>query len=342
MNFEIQVHVGLLLLCFVASAFFSGTETGVLCVNRLRVMQLVRSGVRPAQQLMRQLQDMQRFMATILVANNLANVMISVLSAKLATLVLPQNNTGQTIWACVVAAMVIFFSEYLPKLFFSSRPLRRTLHVIFVFSAVERLLHPLVQVALYLTSFLIPRGKSGDDTFSLFTREYIEDVISDPKDGSQITSIERAMIHRVLGLHDKTAEHVMTPIEKVARIHASSTMQDCFRLVRDSGYIRFPVFSDDGTTCVGVLSTLDVFAIAPHPEHVAVRSLMRPPIFVDAQMPADDLLPLMRKKRQHLVLVRNNQRSVLGIITTENVMNVLTGSIASSTEMAKSAGESSR
>jgi len=62
---------------------------------------------------------------------------------------------------------------------------------------------------------------------------------------------------------------------------------------------------------------------------------MRPPIFVDAQMPADDLLPLMRKKRQHLVLVRNNQRAVLGIITTENIMNVLTGSIAISAEMPK-------
>ena len=335
MNVEIYVHAVLLLLCFVASAFFSGTETGILCVNRMRVMHLVRSGVRSAKKMMRHLQDMQRFMATILVANNMANVMISVLSAKLATLVFPQNSTVQTIWACVVAAMVVVFSEYLPKLFFSSRPLRRTLHVIAVFDVVERVVHPLAQVALYVTSIFLPRGKGGDDAFALFTREYIEDVISDPKDGTQITSIERAMIHRVLGLHDRTAEQIMTPIEKVARIHASSTMQDCFRLVRDSGHIRFPVFSDDGSTCVGVLSTLDVFAIAPHPEHVAVRTLMRPPIFVDAQMPADDLLPLMRKKRQHLVLVRNNQRAVLGIITTENIMNVLTGSIAISAEMPK-------
>jgi len=254
MNVEIYVHAVLLLLCFVASAFFSGTETGILCVNRMRVMHLVRSGVRSAKKMMRHLQDMQRFMATILVANNMANVMISVLSAKLATLVFPQNSTVQTIWACVVAAMVVVFSEYLPKLFFSSRPLRRTLHVIAVFDVVERVVHPLAQVALYVTSIFLPRGKGGDDAFALFTREYIEDVISDPKDGTQITSIERAMIHRVLGLHDRTAEQIMTPIEKVARIHASSTMQDCFRLVRDSGHIRFPVFSDDGSTCVGVLS----------------------------------------------------------------------------------------
>ena len=325
---SIELTVLLLIICFMASFLFSGTETGVISVNRARLMHLVRNGVRTAKVLSYYRNNLQHFMATVLVANNLANVMLSVLSASLAKMLLPQHNGLQTAWAVGVACMLLFFSEYLPKLFFSSRPLRRTLMVIPVFQVVDKVLYPLAKCVLFITELVMPKAKNKEGENFLFTREYIEDVVTNPNEGAQITSVERAMIHRVLGLHDKTASQIMTPVETLVCVTEEMKMRDCFQKVRDSGFVRLPVFTSDGSRCVGVLSVLDVFAIAPNPADVPVRTFMRPPIFVDPAMPADDLLPMMRKKRQHMVFVRNAERKVAGIVTVENILSMLTGNLA--------------
>jgi putative hemolysin len=325
---SIELTILLLIICFMASFLFSGTETGVITVNRARLMHLVRNGVRSAKLLSYYRNHLQHFMATVLVANNIANVMLSVLSASLSKALLPNHSGLQTLWAVGAACMLLFFSEYLPKLIFSSRPLRRTLMVIPIFQVVDKIIYPLAKSVLFITELVMPKAKNKEDEHFLITREYIEDVVSNPNEGAQITSVERAMIHRVLGLHDKTASQIMTPIETVVCVTEEMTMRDCFQKIRDKGYVRLPVFTVDGSRCVGVISILDVFAIAPNPADVPVRTFMRPPIFVDPAMPADDLLPMMRKKRQHMVFVRNEERKVAGIITVENILTVLTGNLA--------------
>ena len=324
---SVYLHIILLFLCFLFVAFFAGIETGVLCVSRMRLIHLVRNGVKAAKTLTYYVNDIQRFIATTLVGCNLFNVILSVVSASAARLLFPQHLVWQTVWAMVVACMVVFFSEYLPKLFFSTRPLRRTLLAIRIFDVVEKLLYPLAKIVLIITELAMPKAKHKEDQRFLITREYIEDVVSDPRDGAQITSMERAMIHRVLGLHHKTASQIMTPVEQIISVTEDMTMRDCFQKVRDKGYVRLPVFNVDGSRCVGVLSILDVFAISPNPAEVPVRTFMRPPIFVDPAMAADDLLPMMRKKRQHMVFVRNEERKVAGIITVENILTVLTGNL---------------
>ena len=325
---SVFIHGVLLFACFMLIAFFAGIETGVLCVSRMRLIHLARNGVRAAKTLMYYVSNIQRFIATVLVGSNLFNVILSVVSASLAKLIFPDQRGLQTIWAMMVACMVVFFSEYLPKLFFSMRPLRRTLWAIPVFDLVQKLLYPLAKVVLMITELFMSKAKNQEDQRFLLTREYIEDVVSDPRDGAQITSMERAMIHRVLGLHNKTASQIMTPAEQIVSVTEDLTMHDCFQKVRDMGYVRLPVFTADGSRCVGVLAMLDVFAIAQNPADVPVRTFMRPPIFVDPAMAADDLLPMMRKKRQHMVFVRNEERKVAGIITVENILTVLTGNLA--------------
>lgn len=318
-----------LLGCFLGSAFFAGTEMGVLSVNRARVMYLVRNGVQAAKLLAAYLHDMQRFLALVLVGNNLSAVMLSVVSASFSMRVFPEAHLAQTVWAAAVACMVVFFAEYLPKLFFASRPLRRTLPAIRVFRVVDYAIGPLARVILWLTQFLMFGKKHEDDKQFLVTRQYIDDLVRNPKDGAAITSIERAMIRRVLRLPNKTAAEILTPVQAFASITEDSPLEEVFETVRRSGHMRLPVFNRDRTACIGVLATLDMFAVSPDLTRGCVRTFMRPPMFVNADMPADELLPLMRRKRQHLVLVREPQtRRLLGLVTTENVLSVITGELA--------------
>ena len=323
-----ELHVVIIVLCFMASAFFSGTESGILSINHARLMHLVRAGLKPAVLLNGYLSDLQRFLATILVGNNLVNVMLSTLSASLAQACFPGQHVSQTVWATVMAFMMLFFCEYLPKLFFTTRPLRRTLLVIRILYVVEKLLTPLTVLVLWLTQWLVPKNRKGADQRFLMTREYIQNVVSDAKDGSRITAFERLMINRVLTLQSKTAAQVMTPLSRVSKTTEEASLNLCYRLVRDSGHVRLPVFTADGSRCVGVLNVLDVLTFAPDPAKTRARDCMQAPCFVNAGERADDVLPLMRKNRQPMVLVRQEEGGgVLGIITEENVLFALTGSL---------------
>lgn len=317
-----------ILFCFGAAAFFSGTESGMLSVSHARLMHLVRAGKFEAKLLSGYLQDLQRFLATILVGNNLASVMLSTLSASLAQFCFPGQRMLQTVWAVTVAFMMLFFCEYLPKLFFTTRPLRRTLLVVRPFFVVEKLLTPLTVLVLFLTEWLVPKDRKGMTHRFLMTREYIQNVVSDAKDGSQITAFERLMINRVLALQAQTAAQVMTPLPRVTRTVANSPLRDCFQLVRDSGHVRLPVFSEEGDRCLGVLNVLDVLTISSAPEQGRACEWMREPFFVYADERADDVLPLMRKNRQPMAIVRTRaDGAALGVITEENVLFALTDSL---------------
>jgi CBS domain containing-hemolysin-like protein len=323
----VEFHIVGIVLCFMGSAFFSGTETGFLSVNHARLVHLVRAGQKNAIILNRYLSDLQRCLASILVGNNLMNVMLSTLSASLAQTCFPASALAQTGWAVGMAFMMLFFCEYLPKMFFTTRPLRRTLLVSRAFYVTEKALAPLTSAILFMTKWLVPNNQKGTRQRFLMTREYIQNVVSDDKDGSRITAFERLMINRVLALQAQTARQVMTPLNRVTTTTASTPLQTCYQRVRDSGHVRLPVFSDDGSRCVGVLNVLDVLAAAPDPKRTLARDRMQKAFFVDAGERADDVLPLMRKYRYPIVLVRGAGNEMLGIITEENVLSALTGSL---------------
>lgn len=325
---SVNLDMVLLPLCFMAVAFFEGMESGVVCLNHARLMHLVRTGSKAAKLLNAYLANMQRFLTTIQVGCNLSAVILSTLSAGLAQTWFEGNNVAQALWGTVMAFMVLFFSEYLPKLFFTTRPLRRTLLVARLFFVAEKLLTPLTVLVLFLTDWLVPKGKGGSEQRFLMTREYIQNVVSDPRDGSRITAVERLMINRVLALQAQTAAQVMTPLSRVSFTTEGATLGACYQRVRDSGHVRLPVFSEDGAKCVGVLNTLDVLSASPDPEQARVRDFMRPPLFVSGDVRADDVLPLMRKGRQPMAMVRSaHAETVLGIITEENILRSLTGSL---------------
>ncbi|MCL2105308.1 MAG: DUF21 domain-containing protein, partial [Kiritimatiellaeota bacterium] len=160
-----------MLLCFVSVAFFAGTESGVLCVSRVRLMHFVRNGLKSATILASYLDNMQHFVVTVLVGCNLSNVILSTLSASVARTLFPRDPLYQFLWACVVVSMVLFFSEYLPKLFFTTRPLRRTLLVMDLFRLIDRLLYPLTRLVSLLTS-RFGQGNANEQ-HALITRELI-------------------------------------------------------------------------------------------------------------------------------------------------------------------------
>lgn len=194
----------LLVLAFaalVASSFCSGVESGFLSVNKNRLIHLVREGSRRAKMLHECLADMSSTLTTILIGNNIANVVFSSCSAALASRFFPGGEIAQVIWSIIAATIVLYVSEFLPKMFFTSRPLSRMLSIAIVFKVFIKLLSPLTSIAVWFTNLFLPRS----NTVAKHNENDLLRILQDRKDGVRLTDIESALISRIIVLRTKGA-----------------------------------------------------------------------------------------------------------------------------------------
>ena len=190
----------------------------------------------------------------------------------------------------------------------------------------QRLLHPLVWLAMALTRWASPR-LSHPERNLFVTREHIQSLVQDSAAGGQISAFERLMINRVLDLQLKTATDVMTPLNQVIHAQASGTLQECYDLAAQTGHTRLPVLDAADGACVGILHLVEVLAKVDNPAALTARDCMTSPVFIRPDLPADDLLPLMRRNRQPMLVVRSDAGAMLGVVTQESIVRFLMGAL---------------
>ena len=193
----------LLFLAMLASlavaAFSAGTETGFFSVNKGRVVHLAREGGKSALVLQRALQSMSDTLTSLLVGNNLAAVAFSSASAALAARTFPGSASARAAWSVCAAFAVLYLGEFVPKLFFASRPLSRLVRVAPAFRVFSAALSPLTRVAAWLTGLFVPKG----DTKYKVTMNDLVRILQDRKDGVRLTDFESALISRILVMRRK-------------------------------------------------------------------------------------------------------------------------------------------
>jgi Mg2+/Co2+ transporter CorB len=195
--------VGLLVLAALAallfSAFFSGTETSFLSVSRERILHLAREGGRKAKLVQAALSDMGRTTTTLLIGNNIANVSYSAATAALATELFSADSFAHLVWSFFAAFLVLYFSEFMPKLTCSMRPLRQSLLLAEPYGWVAAVLRPLTAIAMKVTDFFVPER---EPKYNLTTADLMR-ILEDRKDGVCLSDIESALVTRIIVLRVK-------------------------------------------------------------------------------------------------------------------------------------------
>lgn len=189
------------LLALAWSAFCSGAETGFLSVSRARILHMARQGGRRAQKVQRVLQDMGRATTTILIGNNIANVTYSTTAAAIVARTLAGSETASAVCSFLAAFIVLYASEFMPKLLCAARPLRRILRLVVFYEWMARLLCPLTALAMFLTNLFVPRRETSEK----LTANDLLRILQDRKDGVCLSDFESALITRLVVLRVKGA-----------------------------------------------------------------------------------------------------------------------------------------
>ncbi|MBE6396048.1 MAG: DUF21 domain-containing protein [Lentisphaerae bacterium] len=197
------------------SAFFSGTETGFLSVSRERILHLAREGGRKAKIVQKALSDMGRTTTTLLIGNNIANVSYSSATAALAAELFAKDSVANVVWSLFAAFLVLYASEFMPKLLCSARPLRRSLLLAGPYRVISAALSPLTAIAMKFTDIFMPDKESK---YSLTTLDLMR-ILEDRKDGVCLSDIESALITKILILRVKgrkiTPEAILSALREI-------------------------------------------------------------------------------------------------------------------------------
>jgi len=322
----IALLFAIILLCLAGGAFFAGMETGIISIHRMRLEHFVRSGSRNALLLQEYVKDSDRLLGTTLVGTNICVVVISVISASLATRVL--GEWGEPVSTVIVSLVVLIVAEYMPKAWFHSRPIERSERYAGLLRIMEILFKPISASILWITRiFYRTKGNAFTKPDPFVTREDLKLLAREGEKDGILSPRERIMIHRVIELSGKKAGEVMVPREQIVSIERGTSIPRFLDKARQSEFTRMPIYDPTHQTYTGTINVFFVLATGEESEQQTVDSFAREPLMVPESMPADDILPRMRKARQPMCLVTDDRQAVTGLITTEDILRSIVGEL---------------
>ena len=200
----------LMVFSVAVAAFCAGVETGFLSVSRVRLLSLVRQSAPRAKRLARILSDMSRVLTTLLVGNNLASVLFSTAVAALGARLFADLPLAHSAWALAAAVLMLFLGEYLPKLIFASRPLRRSLWASGPYRMLARVLAlPVAAFSAFVR--VVFRVRQPRSLRLGVSRDGLRMLVADRHDATRLTQFERRLIDRVLMLQATFAKDLLHP-----------------------------------------------------------------------------------------------------------------------------------
>ncbi|OEU74254.1 MAG: transporter [Desulfuromonadales bacterium C00003093] len=309
----------------VLSGFFSGSETALLSLDKLRVRLLQQQGRRGADKLAKLLDNPDRLLSGILVGNNLINIAASVIATGL--FVGHFGERGEWLTVIILTPLLLIFAEVCPKTYAAQYPEKMSFFVLNPIRLVLWLLAPVVYVVSALSRLLTSFFRGEEAEGLSVSEDEIRAIIEVGEESGVVAADQRRMLHGIFDLSETRVRDVMIPRTEVVGIDITASFQEVLDLIRSDNHSRFPVFSDSLDSVVGIVHSKEVFDYIDRTEDFSLRDICRKPYFVPESKRIAVLLQSFRQQHQHLAMVVDEYGGVEGIVTLEDVVEEIVGEI---------------
>ncbi len=324
------------LIVLSGSAFCAGAETALLSVSKIRVRQLAQSNKPAAKALLSIRENMNRPIATIVILNNIFNIVGSIVIGSIVTKYLGEKWLG--ILTSILTFLIIIFGEIVPKTMGERYADRLALVVAIPVKSLTFLLKPLSWLIEKATLPFL-RGQKQPTT----NEAEIQFLAKIGRQEGIIEADEAEMIQRVFQLNDLAAIDLMTPRTMTTYLYGNRTLADSKDDIIASQHTRIPVVKDSIDQILGIALKDELLtAIVEGKNDQTVDRFTRNVRFVPETVRADKLLATFQESREHLAIVLDEYGGVSGVVTLEDVLEVLTGEIVDETDRATDLQEIAR
>lgn len=311
-----------LIILIVLSGLFSATETAFSSLNPIKLKILIEKGNKRANKTLVLFERFEKLIIVILVGNNIVNL----LSASLATVLfvdLVGQDLGVTLSTVILTTVVLIFGEILPKSIAKQLPESFAMVITPFISLVGILLSPIV-----LIFRIIQQGMNK--VFKFKKQSVSEDelltYVSEVEKQGGINANERELIQKVIDFDALKVTDILTPRVDIQAIEITDNLDTILDMFESSGHSRLPIYEKDLDHIIGIIHYKD-FMYHVITGKKSLKNMMKEPIYVTEYMKIVDLLHLLKSKKEHLAIVKDEHGGTQGLVSLEDVIEELVGDI---------------
>jgi Mg2+/Co2+ transporter CorB len=315
---------GLLAVLLLLSAFFSGSETALMSLNRYQLRHKAREGHRGARLAERLLRRPDRLIGLILLGNNLVNFSAASLVAVIAFEI--GGQPAVALGTLMLTLVVLIFSEAAPKTLAALHPERLAFPAAVIYYPLLKITYPIVwltNTASNAVLYLLGVRENGSELQSL-TREELRTLVFEA--GARLSPRYRKMLLSILDLEKVTVDDVMVPHNEIIGIDLNDDNAAIEAIIRDSQHTRMPVYRDDIDHVVGVLHFRRLANLAQQDvSKSSLEGLLSEPYFIPEGTPLSTQLVQFQRRRERIALVVDEYGDIQGIVTLEDILEEIVG-----------------
>ncbi len=329
----------LFFVCLVLSAFFSSSETAFIAFPRPRLLRLVNDGNSRANLVSRLIGHPERLLATVLLSNNLTNTAAAALGTALAINLIHNSTVAVLVSTFGVTFLLLVFSETLPKTVAWKRSETVAMTFARPLALVQWVLSPAVHL-LQLITLVFTRMVGISGSAPRDSEQEIRTLITVGAQEGDVEQSEAELLEKVFRFGDQRVMEIMTPRPEIIWIREGTPLKEFLSIYCQYRHTRFPVYTDTTENVIGLISIKDLLqALGENQmqEDDPVTTLLRPAMVVPETKLVRETFAEMQESGQGMVLTIDEFGGIAGLVTLEQLLEVIVGDVTEEGEPVVSA-----
>ena len=323
----------IMLVCLVFSGFFSASETAFTSANHTKLKNMSADGNKRASLVLKMLDNYDKLLSTILVGNNIVNILLSSVATLWFIDLLTDTswlNAASAISTAVITVVVLIFGEISPKSLAKDKPDRFAMAVAPFLQFISVILTPVNFLFMQWKKLLVLIFKPAEE--EAVTEGEVLTLLDEAHEDGSIDEYNKELIENIFDFDDLSAGEIATHRTEMTALSVDETMEEWESIIQNSNHTRYPVCGEGIDDIVGILDTRTYFRLADKSRDSVMANAVKPAYFVPEAVKADVLFRNMKKNKEPIAIVLDEYGGVRGMITVTDLVQCLVGDFTESDE----------
>mgnify|MGYP004466746309 FL=1 len=319
-----------IILLIIMSAFFSATETAFSSVNKIRLKHEASNGNKKAARALKIAENFDKTLTTILVGNNIVNILSTSLGTVICTELFGAKGVG--IATAAMTVLILIFGEIMPKSLAKENAEKFALAFGGLLNVFIVVLTPVTFIFRGLKNLVSKIFKSGSDAPSV-TEDELKYIIDEIEEEGVLEEQESDLVRSALEFDDKNVSEVLIPRVRITAVEKNDSLEHIRELFLTEQYSRMPVYEKNIDNIIGFIHERDFFKLTVSDEHAeGIESIIHEVIYITEFQTVSEVLARMQKEKIHMAIIKDQYGGTYGMVTMEDLIEELLGEIYDETD----------
>ena len=319
-----SVSLVIIVACLVCSSYFSATETAFSTMNHARMKTMADKGNKSAALALKLSDNYDTLLSTILIGNNLVNILLSSLATLLFVKMLG-SSTGTTASTLVTTVLVLIFGEISPKSIAKESPESFAMFSAPIIRVLMVVLTPVTWIFAQWKKILTRLfKKDGDDR--AMTDEELMNIVEEAEQDGGIDAEESTLIRSAIEFMDLESIDIYTPRVDIVSVSLDESKEEIAKIFLDTGFSRLPVYEENIDHIIGIINQKDFHNFIYNTDR-SIKEIVRPVLFITPTMKIGSLLKKLQASKTHIAIILDEFGGTEGLVTIEDIVEELVGDI---------------